>query len=454
MSEVSKGVLLVVDDEPLKRITLQIELSQAGYTVLDASDAETARRHLHAKPVDVVITDVRMPQTDGLQLLDEIRAHWPRTHVILMTAYGTIDSAVSAIKRGAYDYITKPFSTDALLQRLDRLRAVQGAELHEGNGEPLPPQELPVAIPVALAGQSYAVRQLIHQVGVAAASDSAIWLEGENGTPRDQVAQLVHQLGRRSGRPMVRLHCATCPPGVLETTLLARLEQANGGTLFIEAVDCLPAELQSRLVHILDCRQFDRSDHLPPVTLDVRLICSAGEGFQQAIDSRQFRRDLYHRLSVIHLAVPALRDRREDIPVLAEAYLRHHAGQAPGRQVPVRVSQEALEALLAYDWPGNLREFEHVLERAISLATGSEIALKDILLPRETADQPAQSSAGLDAGLTETINGIERALIDAALAKAAGNQARAAQILRIPRTTLRDKMAKYGMVHTPKSPPA
>jgi len=437
MSENTKGVVLVVDDEPLKRITLQIELSQAGYTVLDATDAESALKHLQARPVDVVVTDVRMPQMDGLQFLEQIKVHWPQTHVVLMTAYGTVDAAVTAIKRGAQDYLTKPFATEVLIRKLDGLRAAgvlgRAAETQPVSTEQVGP----------LVGRSYAGGQLCRQVRELAANDCVVLLEGETGTGKALVAQTIHQLSHRAQRPFVVLDCDLCPAPKLEMDLPAKFEEASGGTLFLQNIDTLPSEIQGRLLYLLDRLQMPQGGGS-----DVRLICATGIDLKAIVDSGAFRKDLAYRISAVALTVPPLRDRREDILPLAEEYLRGRT-QRNGGQTPLRIAPQAAEAMLAYHWPGNIRELEHVLERAAALTASGQIELRDVLLPEESAKLTA-ASASIETvrppALTETIADIERTLIDSALQRAAGNQARAAQILGIPRTTLRDKMAKYGMV--------
>ena len=439
MSDSSKGVLLVVDDEPLKRITLQIELSQAGYTVIDAADAVLALKVLGARPVDVVITDLRMSQMDGLQFLEQVKARWPQTHVLLMTAYGSVDSAVAAIKRGAYDYLTKPFKTDVLLEKIERLRAARGWASDKYRPAPSPEQVGP------LMGASYAARRLFQQIRAVADSDRPLLIEGECGTGKSLVAQAMHQLSRRSGRPLVSFSCTSREPAALDGELAGRFEHAQGGTLYLSEIDALPASLQTRLLNVLEHQAVERPGQAQATPVDARLICGTMRDLKAMVETGQFRQDLYYRLSAVSLPVPPLRDRREDIVLLAKHFLGRRV--AEGRPSPSRLSPHAIEALMSYHWPGNVRELEHIIERAATMATGDEVELKDILLPREAATCDIHSPAMPDRlpGLTETIAGIERSLIDSALRRAAGNQARAAQFLGIPRTTLRDKMAKYGM---------
>jgi DNA-binding NtrC family response regulator len=442
-----------VDDEPLKRITLQIELAQAGYTVLEAPDAASALKLLQARPVDVVITDLRMPQVDGLQFLEQVKARFSKTHVILMTAYGSVDSAVAAIKHGAYDYLTKPFGTESLLEKLDHLRSARAWVSDAKQAEPAMERI------GSLIGQSHAARRLFERIRVVSSNEHTLLIEGEPGTGKSRVAEAVHQLSRRSAQPMATFSCTSCPARALDAELCTRLEHARGSTLFLRDIDALPLEVQRKLLHVVEHQRIERAGEAQPVPIDVRLICATSRDLRALMEAGLFRRDLHLRLSAVSLFVPPLRDRREDISVLAEHYLQRHAPRMDRRPLPSRFSPHALEALLGYHWPGNVRELEHVLERAATVATGERIERKDILLPQEapadiTTAARTISPAETAPGLTRTIAGIERSLIDAALQRAAGNQARAAQILGIPRTTLRDKMAKHGMAsHSARNQP-
>ncbi len=459
MTESSKGVLLVVDDEPLKRVTLQIELSEAGYTVLEAADAISALKQLDARPVDIVITDVRMPEIDGMQFLEEIKARFPKTPVILMTAFGSVDAAVEAIKRGAYDYIAKPFPTDMLLEKIERLLAGRSAGEGPGPGEP--------EILGPLVGRSYPLRRLFEQIRAVVDNERPVMIQGEAGTCRERVAEAIHRLSRRSQGPMVKFSCAASDSETVDGELfgfypeaaggralapkLGRFELAAGGTLFLDDVDALAIQLQGKLLLALEEGLFERAGNADRVSVDVRLICATDKNLRPLAVAGRFREDLYYRLDAIHLSIPPLRERREDVPILARHYLRNRADGGGGEEVPSRISPHAMDALVNYHWPGNVRELEHVIERAVAFSDGEEIRPQDILLPADRPPEEQEVSAVADgaAGLTQTIAGVERTLIDAALRRAAGNQARAAQFLGIPRTTLRDKMAKYGMVGRP-----
>jgi DNA-binding NtrC family response regulator len=457
MQDSTKGVLLIVDDEPLKRVTLQIELSEAGYSVFEESDANAALKILDAQPVDVVITDLRMPGMDGLQFLEKIKSNSPQTHVILMTAYGSIDSAVEAIKRGAYDYLTKPFRTELLLEKVDRLLACSkpsDAQSHQR-----------VEKLGSLATRCAPVKRLFERINTVADNERPILIQGEAGTGKKEIAETLHKRSRRSEKPMITFSCDVTDHGEVCRDLFGEMadqdgeahrpscfEQADGGTLFLKNIATLPPDLQLKLLHVVEQKAVERSGQQKPV--DVRIICSTRRDLRKMVDEGGFREDLYFLLCAVTLSIPPLRDRREDIPVLADLFLKNEFVNDGQEQRTMKINPHAMDALVEYHWPGNVRELEHVIQRAVAFADGREILPKDIMLPIEVPassqndDQPAQEVTGL----TETIAGVERTLIHAALRRAAGNQAKAAQLLRIPRTTLRDKMTKYDMFQQQPAP--
>jgi len=448
MSQPRKGVLLIVDDEPLKRITLQIELSQAGYEVHEAADAPAALRVLESRPIDVVIADLRMPQIDGLQLLEQIKGRWPQTHFLLMTAYGSVESAVAAIKRGAYDYLTKPFRSESLLEKLERLHVARPWATDTTQEHPDHEQYGP------MVGRSYASRQLFKRLRAIVDSRRPVLLNGEAGTGKTLAARTIHQLSGRRERPLVTFD-ATLGESSAEV-FQELLERADGSTLLVHGVDMLTRPLQKRLARV--CEQSTTEQGA-----DTRIVCTSRRDLGTRVESGAFSRDLYYHLSATCIFVPPLRDRREDIPVLADHVLQRSGltGDGPAdAENPIRptLTAGALELLVNYDWPGNVRELEHVVHRAAATARNGRIEGDDIQLPLPVGagGRTSWSGDGSDepraASLTETIAGIERGLIESALHRAAGNQARAAQFLGIPRTTLRDKMAKYGMTGQPEQP--
>ncbi len=444
--------ILVVDDEPLKRITLQIELSEAGYQVYEAADAQVARALLDNKSIDVVVSDVRMPGLSGLDLLAHVKSVQPDVPVILMTAYATVDTAVLALKRGAYDYITKPFTTQELLEKLDRLFAARA-----------PAQLLREAeIFGRLVARSPAMRRLFAQARTAADADRTVLLCGESGTGKELFAEAIHAASRRADKQLIRFGCGGLTPAALESELFGhekgafpgaarqkagRFELASGGTLLLDEVDELPAEVQVKLLRVVETQTLERVGGDERISVDVRLICATKRDLLALVKESRFREDLYYRLNVISLVIPPLRDRRDDVAILAQHFIEKHAALAGNRRVAI--SPHALDELVRHVWPGNARELEHVIERALAFCNGGEIRPEHILpLPGATspmAPPPLEAPEQTHLGLTETVADIEKRLILMALRSCGGNQARAAQRLGIPRTTLRDKMAKYSI---------
>ncbi|RMF78696.1 MAG: sigma-54-dependent Fis family transcriptional regulator [Planctomycetota bacterium] len=443
-----RGRILVVDDEPLKRITLQIELSEQGFEVYEAADAETARRIFDSKPIDVVVTDVRMPGMNGLDLLAYLKQVRPDVDVILMTAYATVDTAVLAIKRGAYDYITKPFTTQELLRKLEHLFASRAQDAGDEQVEQFG----------ALAARSRSMRRLFERARSIAAGEQAVLLCGESGVGKCAIAQAIHEHGPRASRRLVRVSCAAAGDdldadlfgaegGPAKAPRVGKIEQADGGTLLLTEVDELPEQTQARLLAVIEQHEFERVGGAAPMRADVRLVCTTRRDLATLVKDGRFREDLHYRLNVIELIVPPLRERPDDIPLLAKRFLCRHAASLGLSDV--RIAQHAMDELLRHDWPGNVRELEHVIERALAFCGGDEIRAEHVVsLTHRDQRQRSKKLELTPAGrgnLNETVADIERRMILMALKQCNGNQARAAQKLGIPRTTLRDKMAKYSI---------
>ncbi|HOO16370.1 MAG: sigma-54-dependent Fis family transcriptional regulator [Phycisphaerae bacterium] len=447
-----RGRILVVDDEPLKRITLQIELSELGFEVFEAADALAARRIFDSKPIDIVVSDVRLPGANGLDLLAHIKQARPDVGVILMTAYASVDTAVQAIKGGAYDYITKPFTTQELVPKLERLLAVRSEVPRNEEVEQLS----------QLVAVSQSMKRLFAQVRAVADTDRTILLCGESGTGKELFAEAIHDLSRRADKPFVRFSCAALQASVLESELFGhekgaftgairqkpgRFELAHTGTILLDEVDDIPVEIQVKLLRVVEQQEFERVGGETPVHVDVRLLCATKCDLLKLVKEGRFREDLYYRLNVISLAIPPLRERPDDIPLLARHFLKKHAALTGDRVVTI--SPAALDQLLRHNWPGNVRELEHVMERALAFCGGHEIRPEHITAPVVEATEPVAWAAGMEPpegarpGLTDTLSDIERRMILLALRQCDNNQVRAAQRLGIPRTTLRDKMAKY-----------
>lgn len=446
------GRILVVDDEPLKRITLQIELAEQGYEVSEAADALTAKRIFDSRPIDVVVSDVRMPGMSGLDFLAYIKQARPEVEVILMTAYATIDTAVLAIKRGAYDYITKPFTTQELIAKLDMLFAAKTPSAASTEVE---------AFGRVLA-RSGSMKRLFAQLRSVADGHRPILLQGESGVGKELLAEAIHGVSPRSAGPFVRFSCAGLPPTTLEADLFGqergagvasgpprqrpgRFEQAEGGTIFLDEIDEFPLESQVKLVRAIEQHTYERLGGDEARKVDARMIFATKRDLLKLTQEGRFREDLCYRLNVIQVSVPPLRERADDIPVLANHFLQKH------HRIGVELSSHALDELMRYTWPGNVRELEHVIERALAFCDGDSIRPEHVLPlahhgeDAALAPTPFELSAAVKLGLNETVADIERRLILMALRQCDKNQARAAQWLGIPRTTLRDKMAKYNI---------
>ena len=400
----------------------------------------------------MVVSDVRMPGMDGIELLSYVRKQRPDAIVILMTAYASVETAVRAIKCGAYDYITKPFTTQELLDKLEQVLVNQPPD--EGlNGD--------IEHFGRLVARSQAMKRLFAQVRAVADSERTILLCGESGTGKELFAEAIHDHSRRKGKPMVRFSCAVLQPTVLESELFGhekgaftgairqkpgRFELADGGTMLLDEVDDIPFELQVKLLRVIEQQEFERVGGEQPIRVDVRLICATKRDLFGLVKEGRFREDLYYRLNVIGLSIPPLRERPSDIPILARHFMKKHASL--GGDEPTIITQHALDELMRHTWPGNARELEHVIERALAFSDG-EIRPEHVLPLSSSPSEAAQTGVageigdGAPMGLNETVSDIERRMIVMALKQCAGNQAHAAQRLGIPRTTLRDKMSKY-----------
>lgn len=452
MTEPSKGVVLIVEDEPLKRVTLGIELSDAGYEVIEAADGRSALEQIASRPIHVVLSDLQLQSMDGLSLLEQIKANSPQTHVIIMTADGSVNMAVESLKRGAYDYLTKPIETDLLLKKLDRVLSACSRD----DGAAVPKRESCGN----MIGRSYATRRLFEQIRHLAGSDHHLLILGENGAGAASTAEAVHGLSSLSEKPMLKLDCAASGSERCDAALFdvaqGILRRADGGTLFLDNIDALPVDVQQKLLHTLESGATPSWNGQAGVPAKVRLITATSADVESLLRKGRFREELYYRLSAGSLTLPPLRNRLEDLPLLVELFMKRFGERQTQRPAPTRISPHAMDLLAAYTWPGNLRELEQVVARAVMMCEGTEVLPHHIALPSRKSSPGTKEPTlnGDRAGLAETLAGVEKTLIAHALRRAAGNQAKAAQYLKIPRTTLRDKMSKYGLVAPARDEPA
>jgi two-component system response regulator PilR (NtrC family) len=450
--------LLIVDDEQSMREWLTIALSQDGYDVETAASGEEAIKALERTPVDAALVDLRMPGMDGIATLRGLKRVNESVSVIIMTAYATAETAVHALKEGAYDYIIKPFKVDELRhlcrKALDerrlrgenvRLRQELEVRYHFGN----------------LIGKSASMRDIFSTIERLGDSKATVLITGESGTGKELVAKAIHFNSSRKAGPFVTVNCGAIPQELMESELFGHVkgaftgamaakqglfEVADDGTLFLDEVSELPPHLQVKLLRVLEDPEIRPVGGVKPVRVDVRIVAATNRDLAEAMARGAFRQDLYYRLNVILLHLPPLRERPEDIPLLVEHFLRKFA-EGSRRQAKA-LSPEALAALEAHAWPGNVRELENVIERAVTLERGAAIgveAFPDALRGRHAPDvgRIELPPDGLD--LDALIEGIERDLLLKALRRAGGVQTRAAQILRTSFRSFRYRLQKYGL---------
>jgi two-component system NtrC family response regulator len=453
----ARARLLVVDDEQTQREMLERILARAGFCVRTASDGKQALELLQADDFDLLLTDQRMPVVDGLQLLEQAQRLQPRLPVVLMTAYGTVSTAVEAMKRGAADYLTKPFDRDELLLVVDkaiRQRRLEDevASLH---GVLKDRTQLGSIIGVSPAMQE--VFSLIERVSFA---DVPVLITGESGTGKELVARAIHQGSHRASAPFVALNCGAVPETLLESEFFGhergaftgavrshagRFEQASGGTLFLDEIGTMRVDLQAKLLRALQEQEVQRLGSQRTRKVDVRILAATGENLEEAIRRRTFREDLYYRLNVVPIHLPPLRDRREDIPLLVRHFVESGARKF-SREVP-GIAQDAMERLQRYPWPGNVRELENCVERLLVLSRGPRLGLSD--LPASLRDGIAASSPGAN-GFDLPPEGVrlsevESHLIRQALKRCRGHLGSAARLLGISYKTLQYRIRKYGL---------
>jgi two-component system response regulator PilR (NtrC family) len=442
--------VLVVDDEAPQLEILRLILGSEGYEVAAASSGRAALAALRRQPFDLVLTDLKMPDLSGIALLEQIQSEQPGACVVLMTAHGTIDSAVEAMRKGAFDYLTKPLDREALLLAVSR--AVERTRLVSENRRLR--EELRGRFRVEnLVGAHGSMQEVFRIVHKVARSASTVLIYGESGTGKELVARALHVMSDRRDRPFLAVNVAALPETILEAELfgyekgaftgadarkIGLFEQASGSTLFLDEVGELKRDLQVKLLRVLQEREILRVGGTEPVPVDARVVTATNRDLEQQVRQGSFREDLFYRLNVIPIALPPLRGRRTDIPLLAEHFLAKHG--EPGRVR--KIAPEALEALVAYAWPGNVRELESVVERTLLLADGEVIGLEDLPaavrmrgapLPGVPIDVPDE---GID------LEELERRLILRALEKAEGNVTRGARLLGLSRRTLQYRLEK------------
>ena len=441
--------VLVVDDAPAMREMLVSLLDESGIRARTAASADEALACARNGEFDAVLSDIRMPGKSGLELLAELRETRPETPVLLMTGFGSIDSAVEAMRLGAFDYVTKPFKREAVLASLER--AFEHRALEQEN------RRLRRALDRTtsfgdLFGASPAMREIFALVRKISSSRSSVLITGESGTGKEVVARTIHFTGARASAAFVPINCTAMPEGLLESELFGHVrgaftgahtakrglfEEANGGTLFLDEIGDMSAALQSKLLRVLQDHEIRPVGGNKSVRVDVRVIAATNKDLRKAVANGEFRRDLYYRLNVIAIHVPPLRERPEDVPLLAQAFLERHAG---GRKVAF--SRAALELLQRQPWEGNARELENAVERALLMVTGNEIGPSELGFGGASGDAaphalpPAESLVEEAAARELSLHELTALYTEKILARVKGNKVRAARILGINRRTL------------------
>jgi two-component system NtrC family response regulator len=443
--------ILVVDDEASQRELVSGYLKKQGYEVFAAGGGEQALEIFRREPMQLILTDQRMPDLSGLDLLKAVRSINPETQVIVMTAYGNVETAVEAMKDGAADYLTKPLNLEELRQKIQRI--VEQHRLYAENRalrEELKSRHRIEGI-IGESGQMVDVISLARRV---AASEATVLIRGESGTGKELIAKAIHYASPRAARPLVRVNCAALPENLLESELFGhekgsftgaiaarkgRFELADTGTLFLDEIGDLPLHLQAKLLRVLQEREFERVGSSQTIKVNVRILSATHRDLESLMRAGQFREDLYYRLNVVTILVPPLRERRQDLPAFMDHFLKLFADKN-GKTLR-GFSREARDALLRYDYPGNVRELENLVERAVVLCRGEVIGRGDLPLTLEEPDALDEPQTQLAAA----VEGLERRMIKEALKRADGVQTRAADLLGITERALRYKLKKYGL---------
>jgi two-component system, NtrC family, response regulator AtoC len=446
--------ILVCDDDAGMRESLEAVLTDDGYEVCTAADGAGALARLHKQQFKVMLLDLRMPDANGIELLSRIKQLAPDTAVIIMTAYGTIKNAVEAVRQGAFDFITKPFELEDVRSTIKK--AVQMQELTEENKElrRMLRENVVLKDIIGSSTQMQAVFEIIRKV---VNYDVTILIGGQSGTGKELVAEAIHYNSARRNKPFIKLNCAVLPETLLESELFGyekgaftgataskpgRFELAEGGTLFLDEIGDTSLAMQSKLLRVLEEKEFERVGGRVTLKSDVRVLAATNKDLRKEVETKRFREDLYHRLNVVSVYLPSLRERAEDIPLLVNHFLKEL--NLLFQKNFISVSPEAMQCLLDYSWPGNIRELKNMLQKAVLLAEGNMLMIDH--LPEEIrkfAAVPALAHGEANAGVT--LDEMERNHILRVLREAGWNQTKASEILQIHRNTLREKIRKFNL---------
>jgi nitrogen regulation protein NR(I) len=465
--------ILIVDDDKSIRYSLKRMLEEK-YSILTAQNGEEALGRVHEKLPDLIIMDIKMPGRNGIDVLKEIKSIDPKSLVIIMTAYGTTETAIEAMKYGAFDYILKPFPIPQMKGLVEKALALRKLMKEEVTYTPLP---VPEGGEERIVGSSPKMQEIYKMIGQIAPSDVTVLLRGESGTGKELIARAIYHHSLRSNQPFLPVNCAAIPDTLLESELfghekgaftgassrrIGKLEQCQGGTIFLDEIGDMSLSIQAKLLRVLQEKSFERLGGMETIKVDIRLIVATNKDLEEAISNGKFREDLYYRLNVVTLILPPLRERKEDIPELVSYFLKKFNREL--KKEIVGITSSVMEKITSYGWPGNVRQLENVLKRAMVLCQGEWI-LEDHLLfekgweKRDVEEELSKknvedlldalfkefSKASAAAQDLDMISNLERGLILRALKKTKGNQLKAAMLLGIHRSTLRGKMEKYNI---------
>ena len=449
-----KPRVLVVDDEDSHRLMLRAVLAEEGYAVAEAADGTEAMHAVEREAFDVILLDLRMRAMDGIEVLTEIRKISPLVPVLIITAYATVQTAVDALKAGAYDYLTKPVDIEELKVLIEK--ALEHYQLRTEN----------IALKERLGdrfdfsriiGRSEKMKALLETLAMVAPTDATVLIMGESGTGKEVIANAVHQNSPRSGQPFIKVSCAALPETLLESELFGhekgaftgavsrregRFQLAHRGTIFLDEVGEMSLTTQTKLLRVLQERAFEPLGSVRTVSVDIRVIAATNRDLAREVKEGRFREDLYYRLNVVALAVPPFRERKEDIPFLAEHFLTIY--HEKNRKAVNAISGKAQDLLVRYDWPGNIRELENCIERAVIMARDEVIVPAD-LPPQIRMTVRGEERDGFCIPAGTSLDEMEKALIVKTLEEAGGNRTRTAEILGINRRTLQNKLKEYGL---------
>lgn len=457
MNNKTKNQVLVVDDEPDIREVLELTLGRMNVETRTAANLDEARHLLDEFQFDLCLTDMRLPDGNGIDLIRHIQDKFPYLPVAVITAYGNMETAIAALKAGAFDFVAKPIDLNDLRNIVRTALRVQGPSTPAATIQPTPA----LSATRRLLGNSPAMQKVRDMIERLARNQAPIYISGESGTGKELAARLIHEIGPRADRPFVPVNCGAIPESLMESEFFGHkkgsftgavqdkeglFQAANGGTLFLDEVGDLPLSMQVKLLRAIQEKSVRPVGSQSEIRVDVRVLCATHKDLHDLVNDGRFRQDLYYRLNVIQLHIPSLRERADDIPLLAEQLCTRLASQASMK--PPRITSEALERLSRYTFPGNVRELENVLERALTLCNETEITLEDLQLPDMAPTDDHGAEVGLPAGvesLDDYLERIERGAIENALAQAGQNKTAAAKLLGISFRALRYKLEKLGI---------